>query len=529
MTMYDSKLHPKVREMDANFQQRIYPKLNLTQLNIRYNGGQTFHDHFKSLIKHLQKITETESSKYGVQLWLYQVVKAIRDNNTGFKVSLDPETFRCIKGNHTSYHYWIQTLQGVVDAGYGTLYVGDSNKEGVDTFYNSVFEISSKGFALLENKNINLAPSSKIKHRKKCVITTIKHNKKWEEEVTTAGVREYQNNLNLLNQHCLKFEYKSFNGVVTDPQMDQKFSLYAKPEKNNGLTMFESYGRYINAFQSMRQTDRQFITINDLPVCEADYGSNHARIAYQLEGIDLPVDFKPYHIPDVESPIKGTQEAKRAVYKLAIMMLFNSGNAGKSLFNELEGIFTKLDNFLPCQIKGDKSLVFKDLHRQPTETECHEIVRLLKKRNEPINKYFNGKSAALLQNLDSRIASEVMNHLMLKGLPFICIHDSFISWCTAADDLLEAMFEGWRKVLGSDSCCVVDFKYGKPVPTEDLEEREDYDLWMETTTEQDRRLFVNGAVQHFFDWEQLAEVWQRSGRDLTPLMLTNRDNLPIPF
>lgn len=63
----------------------------------------------------------------------------------------------------------------------------------------------------------------------------------------------------------------------------------------------------------------------------------------------------------------------------------------------------------------------------------------------------------------------------------------------------------------------------------ELEEHEDYDLWMQTTSEQDRRLFVNGAIQSLYDWQQLAGVWESSGRELTEIMKQNRDSIPIPF
>ncbi|NMV12284.1 hypothetical protein HKB26_03430, partial [Vibrio parahaemolyticus] len=110
--------------------------------------------------------------------------------------------------------------------------------------------------------------------------------------------------MNELNTHLLDFTFKNHLGVIVDPQMGRKFSLYSNEKKNNGLTMFDSYGRYVNAFQSMRQPQRKDITINDLPVCEGDYSSNHAFIAYELEGIkpeQAHGEFKPYMIPDCDS------------------------------------------------------------------------------------------------------------------------------------------------------------------------------------------------------------------------------------
>ncbi|HDU8586796.1 TPA: hypothetical protein RG682_002276 [Vibrio alginolyticus] len=531
-TKYDNKSHPKVREQSPHFIDNVYSSLKQTEINIEYNGGVKFHRQYNRVIKQLQTLSGSKKS-YGARLFLYMVNLAKSRNNVGFKVSLDKHLFKDKGKDDVSFQSWIDMLQVAVNEGYGALYIGDStNEEGICKQYVSVFQLSDKAFTLLDGMNEDKAPNTKIKTLRNSVSTTIKHSKVWEEEVPAKGKKIQQGRLNELNTHLLDFTFKNHLGVIVDPQMGRKFSLYSNEKKNNGLTMFDSYGRYVNAFQSMRQPQRKDITINDLPVCEGDYSSNHAFIAYELEGIrpeQAHGEFKPYMIPDCDSPIKGTQEAKRAVYKLAMMMMFNSGNPGKSLFNEIDKIFTKLDNYLPSEIVGDKALVFKDLHRQPTETECHDIVRQLRKKNHKIEKYFDGKSAALLQNYDSRIAEQVMLYLKAHGLPYICIHDSFITFSSAWKALVDAMFYGWREVLGSDMNCKVDFKYGKPAPTEDLEEREDYDLWMETTTEQERRLFVNGAVQHFFDWEQLAGVWRQSGRELTPLMINNRDNLPIPF
>lgn len=530
---YDSQTHPKVRDQSLQFIDNVYSSLKQTEINIEYNGGIKFHRQYNNAVERLQTLSGGKKS-YGARLFLYMVNLAKSRSNTGFKISLDKNLFKNKGKDEVSFQSWVDMLQTAVNEGYGTLYIGDgSNEEGISKQYVSVFQLNDKAFTLLDGMNPEKAPNTKLKQLRKNVITTIKHSKVWEEEVTTAGKREFQNQLNELNDHNMSFVFRDHNNVVVDPQMSRKFSLYSDEKKNNNLTMFESYGRYINAFQGMRQSQRKDITISDHPVCEGDYSSNHAFIAYELEGIKPEQaygEFKPYMISDSDSPIKGSQEAKRAVYKLAMMMLFNSGNPGKSLFNELDKIFTKLDEHLPSELVGDKALVFKDLHRQPTETECHDIVRQLRKKNHKIDKYFDGKSAALLQNYDSRIAEQVMIYLRNQNLPYICIHDSFITLSSAWQTLVDAMFYGWSEVLGSAENCKIDFKYGKPQPEgEELEEREDYDLWMETTNEKDRRLFVNGAIQHLMDWEQLAGVWKKSGRKLTPLMINNRDNIPIPF
>lgn len=457
--------HPKVRSQSNEFIESIYPQLLLTEINIEYNGGFKFHQQYNPNITKLQTLSNSHST-YGAKLFLYMVNLANKRNNIGFKVSLDPHLFTS-KKDEASYQSWIHTLEAVVANGYGTLYIGDGSEEkddqgnSVDRQYVSVFLLNGKSFELLEHMDDAQAPNSNFKVDKKNSVQCVKRVQRglleWDEQFEgVRGSRPYKKSLNDLNEFLLGFEFKDKNGVQFDPQMKQRFLIYDN-DKKSVRNIWESYGRYTNIVQTMTREDRQLITVCGEPMIEMDYSSNHARIAYELEGVFKGEEFKPYYIDPKDSPlVSASNEAKRAVYKLAMMMLFNSGNPTKSLADDVDNIFEKNRGRTLEEIPS-RQKVFREL-QQPERQDYSVIIRKIKENNPEIVHYFDGKQSPYLQNLDSRIAGCVMTRLMQQGIPFVSIHDSFLVPKSKAIHLYKAMFDGWEDVLGSKDCCVVDGK-----------------------------------------------------------------------
>ena len=282
--------------MPLEWQEITYPLLKLTEINIEYNGGLKLHQQYKDVITHITKQTKSKST-YGAQLFLYMVEICRQRNSKGFKVSLDKSLF-VSKKTETSYVSWVDTLQYMVDIGYGKLYIGDSHKTEGRVEYVTVFSLSTKAFTLTKSKNLTKAPTARFKVGKTTsVVTTMKYTKgkhKLEDEITTGGSRPYKNFVNEINQHNLKHTFTTGCGVSFDPQLQRKFSLYKDEKKNNNLTMWESYGRYHGEFQSMSPLDRSMVEIDGEATVEGDYSSNHAFIAYEKLGIVCKDDFRHY-------------------------------------------------------------------------------------------------------------------------------------------------------------------------------------------------------------------------------------------
>jgi len=461
---YNGLNHPKVRDQDLDFIEKTYPKLLLTQINIEYNGGVSFHRQHNDTIDYLQSLSGSEST-YGARLFLYMVKLAQKRGNTGFKVSLNPYLFQAKKNDDdVSYNSWVHTLEAATREGYGTLYLGDGSedaiiRDGESRKYVSVFELTKKSFKLFDGKNPKLDKEPKFKQDKRNSITLterfIRGAKEWDKPYAkqVKGIKPYYQSINDLNEFLLKFEFRDHHGVVFDPQMVRKFLVYNDNRKAN-LPILQSYGRYTNIVQTMTRKARALNIINGEPVIEMDYGSNHARIAYERENTYKDEYFKPYYIKPSESPLKGTEEAKRAVYKLAMMMLFNSGNPTKSLADDMELTMARVTSGedLPERMK-----VFSGLE-VPERHHYSEIIQKIKQNNSEIIHYFNGKQAPILQNIDSRIAEQVMLILKDQEIPFVCMHDSFQVPKSKGVQLYKAMVEAWDRVLGNNDCCVVDGK-----------------------------------------------------------------------
>jgi len=433
--------------MPLKFIEEVYPLLKLTQINIEYNGGIKLHQQYNDIISDITRNTRAKT-KYGAQLFIYMVELCRQRGARGFKVSLDKTLF-VKKKSEVSYTAWINTLEYMVLEGYGTLYIGDSFKTEGTVEYISVFELNPKAFTLVNDKSLVNAPKAKFKVNKtEAVITTIKKGR-FEEEVKVAGVREYKNFVNTVNQHNLKHTFTTGEGITFDPQVYQKFSVYQDEDKNNNLEMFDSYGRYFGNYQSMSPVDRSRILIDGEQTVEGDYSSNHAFIAYERLGITCDKDFKPYLVE--QDILNVTDEQARFIFKKAMMMMFNARRPDQALHQWVKDTQEAIPRGTSV-----RSLDWKGVEL-PDRNQCKAICDLIANHNKAISKYFGG-FANLLQGIDAKIATEVMRILLESNVPFLVIHDSFIVPKSKSDILVDAMAKAWEIVLGSNNNCRIDFK-----------------------------------------------------------------------
>ena len=64
-----------------------------------------------------------------------------------------------------------------------------------------------------------------------------------------------------------------------------------------------------------------------------------------------------------------------------------------------------------------------------------------------------------LQNLDSNIASMVIEFMLERDIPTLVVHDSFIVPYSHMETLIRAMGEAFRRVLGTDHIIPVGVKF----------------------------------------------------------------------
>jgi hypothetical protein len=170
---------------------------------------------------------------------------------------------------------------------------------------------------------------------------------------------------------------------------------------------------------------REYILINGKKTVELDYNCLHANMLYDCSNI------KPFQ-GDAYT-IKG-YEHWRNECKVAMLIVFNSNNidvAKKALrdkINDSNGFLKKISS-------DEIDIIFNGL------MELHS----------PIAKWFFSGVGTRLQNIDSRIASNILKFFTKEGKPCLPIHDSFIVWEEDEKLLRQKMLEEYQSVLGTSN------------------------------------------------------------------------------
>jgi hypothetical protein len=164
---------------------------------------------------------------------------------------------------------------------------------------------------------------------------------------------------------------------------------------NNARTEFDHGGRFYGGWwQSVPRSFRKYITIDGRSTVELDYSGHHIRMLYAEAGLLTPDD--PYDLPDFI----------REHQKEALLIILNA-KSDESAIGAMKN-------------KGIKN--------------CNELLQALKTKHKPIADKFHSGLGWSLQYQDSKIAEDIMLHLIERDICVLPIHDSFI---VARDDIEE--------------------------------------------------------------------------------------------
>lgn len=186
---------------------------------------------------------------------------------------------------------------------------------------------------------------------------------------------------------------------------------------NNGS--FEQGGRFYGAdYQQLNEKARSNILINGNPVTEVDYCGLHINMLYNMQG--LPAVEDPYAVFD-GSPL-------RKLFKKALLITLNadSRRGAVAAFN----IGLKHDSKTRSLLKAHNMSTMK-------------IYELIDAYFSSIRHYFYSGIGLTLMNKDSIIADNVLRHFTQKGIPCLCVHDSFIVEEQYSDELKKVMSDAY--------------------------------------------------------------------------------------
>lgn len=223
-------------------------------------------------------------------------------------------------------------------------------------------------------------------------------------------------------------------GTITDSPTDNIKFISLLPDGfrlyrvfNDGS--FKRGGRYYARFQNLQEKYRRQIVLCGHPVAELDYSCLHTVMLYHREGKPLP--------PNPYGYAKGTPE--RELVKMLLNAIYNSRDQNSSIWSILKKEIQKpknshLNKFL-FQQNGKGYEYMKDLYKEFT------------KKHQDISEHFHSGIGSTLQNIDSKIATQVMLHFVKQKVPILPIHDSFIVPAPYKEELQRVMKEKYEDVM----------------------------------------------------------------------------------
>lgn len=184
------------------------------------------------------------------------------------------------------------------------------------------------------------------------------------------------------------------------------------------------------------------ITINGSPVVEIDFQNLHFRIAAVLEDMEMQYIPNDMYADILDDP---SNKVDRSIVKLAVNIMFNcrSQDAAK---RAIQGEI----NSLSIEDKKNYTLGNSRMVMTLIEHNYMDFVHLF------CNEDSFGR---ILQNMDSHLASDIVEVFITKEIPVLCVHDSFIVAHEHADLLAATMAEKFRKRFQVDCPVPLTAKY----------------------------------------------------------------------
>lgn len=190
-------------------------------------------------------------------------------------------------------------------------------------------------------------------------------------------------------------------------------------------------GRFYGGWwQQIRKQLRSRIIINGRHTSEIDFAGLHIHILYALRD-KLLGDKEPYIIPKDNDP-----EKKRALYKRLMLAGVNARKDKGCITAVIDEVEANPQDYPPVTVS-----------RQTFRNRLKKMLTELKEHHEKIAKDINSGKGLRAQYIDSEIAYKVITKMSDKGIPILCMHDSFICRDMDAAEVKQAMQEAYIDVI----------------------------------------------------------------------------------
>lgn len=188
------------------------------------------------------------------------------------------------------------------------------------------------------------------------------------------------------------------------------------------------------------------LTINDNPVVELDYSSNHPSILYERLGVKREPLFDIYGC-DISNCVVLNDAYSEDEHKAVMRTIVKKGMLCAINSCEEREAVAALGYFFHKSRYEELSPV--------VSIRSVEVFRKIIEHNSGISSFFYKRVGLELQKVDSDIALRVIDKLQQIGATTLCWHDSFVVERGYCDSLYTAMSEAWKEELGNDEWLLI--------------------------------------------------------------------------
>ena len=292
-------------------------------------------------------------------------------------------------------------------------------------------KISKKLLKLLTSSNLDISTARLNKPQiliKKKIDLGYNEMNVLDKPPTSKQYISIKNNVSEINIELLKHNFGLIQGDPTPLQATNYHYPYNVDDlRNNDLQirlqrMFSDpdltkHGRYYTNLQSMPSKQRLLLTIDGEGVVEVDYRGLHYNIAYNLNGLDMKQ--YPYEHPTIPKDL----------FKKACIITLNTHSkrsASGAIRKRIE------DPDLPPNCRGFSS---------------QEVLAAVIEKHPAIENNMFKDMGMEYMNMDSRIATDVLNHFISLGEGILPVHDSFVVRKSMQQELINIMNKSYKNHL----------------------------------------------------------------------------------
>jgi len=286
-------------------------------------------------------------------------------------------------------------------------------------------------FAKLKTSMINTGKDERV------VILRYKNKKDVPHFKDTDKSRLYKKTLTDINRlyAARSFSYTPIITGQTEPLYPRLKSIFNNRSWDYGGRLYSSAFRGVS-YQNISEQERKTILIDNNKTVELDYSSLHITMLYARE--NMPVPAAPYDI---------LSRDLRPLVKRATLVLINAETEVSAL-GSLKNSKHDLTQQFDLSDKDQKLLS----SFQKCECSLEEVIGTIKEHFSPIAKYFGSGIGLKLQNIDSLMALEIVQHFAEMGVPCLPVHDSFVVPYNYENELRDIMSVTFRKYNNNYNC-----------------------------------------------------------------------------